>query len=842
MARAEIGASHATATAEPTVTSNVLVVLVSRDGRGWLRRCLASLARQTYERLGVVAVDNDSTDGSAELLEASLGADRVVRLAENRGFPGAVAEALRLPAASKADHVLLLHDDTLLAPEAISRLVEASRGMDGGGVVGPKILDAEDPKVLSEIGLSADRFGYPFSPLEKDEIDQGQYDRVREVLYVSSAAMLVSREVFERIGGLDERFVARQEDLDFCWRARLAGFRVLWTPRAVALHRGATVRGERVDTTVRVGVRYHRERAAVASMLKNYGVFSLSWMLPLALVQGVVRVALFLLARRFEDAFQVVAAWGWNLTHLPGTIRRRVRAQSVRRVRDHRIRQFMAPSWIRLGRWSRRAAEALRPVAGDDDESSGPLPGARLRRIVGSHPVASAWTIATVIALIAYRHLSGASPLVGGALARFPSAPFGFFGELVSGIRHTGLGGTAPASPALGILGVGSVLTFGSPPLLQKALLLVLPAVAGVTAYRGLRSLGVERVPGVLAASCYALSAAVLWGVSDGRLPELIFLAALPWVATRLSEAFGPLNARPVRWVVGTGLGLAVVGSFFPGLALAAAVVIGVSALIVPKGGGRAGGAMRVAAAAAVAAALAAPVIVAVVRSGGAGLADAAGTTGFGDLLRLSLGPAPGAWRPGFFLPLAAALGLAFVSGAYRVAAGRAVLAGVASVYLAWAAAAGWLPSPLANPVAYVGVAALSFTTLVALGLDSLASGVARTSFGYRQVGSGLMIALVSFGLVGQSVQAMQGSWAVGGPERLPPAYQVIGSGSPPAYRVLWVGRRVGGALPAPGGLPDGHVAVGPASVRFAVTGTGGASALDVGRAASGPGYDRLRA
>src|SRR6266567_8417311 len=248
MARAEIGASHATATAEPTVTSNVLVVLVSRDGRGWLRRCLASLARQTYERLGVVAVDNDSTDGSAELLEASLGADRVVRLAENRGFPGAVAEALRLPAASKADHVLLLHDDTLLAPEAISRLVEASRGMDGGGVVGPKILDAEDPKVLSEIGLSADRFGYPFSPLEKDEIDQGQYDRVREVLYVSSAAMLVSREVFERIGGLDERFVARQEDLDFCWRARLAGFRVLWTPRAVALHHGATVRGERVDT------------------------------------------------------------------------------------------------------------------------------------------------------------------------------------------------------------------------------------------------------------------------------------------------------------------------------------------------------------------------------------------------------------------------------------------------------------------------------------------------------------------------------------------------------------------------------------------------------------------
>src|SRR5712692_1424898 len=248
MARAEIGAPRAPYVAEPTVTPNVLVVLVSRDGREWLRRCLASLARQTHDRLGVVAVDNGSTDGSVELLESSLGPERVIRLSENRGFPGAAAQALRLPAASKADFVLLLHDDTLLAPEAISRLVEASRGMDGGGVVGPKILDAEDPKVLSEIGLSADRFGYPFSPLEKDEIDQGQYDRVREVLYVSSAAMLVSREVSERIGGLDERFVAQQEDLAFCWRARLAGFRVMRTPQAVALPRGATLRGERSDS------------------------------------------------------------------------------------------------------------------------------------------------------------------------------------------------------------------------------------------------------------------------------------------------------------------------------------------------------------------------------------------------------------------------------------------------------------------------------------------------------------------------------------------------------------------------------------------------------------------
>ena len=70
-------------------TPNVLVVLVTRDGADRLRPCLAALSRQTYGRIGILAVDNASTDGSADFLESSLGHDRVIRLAEDRGFPGA---------------------------------------------------------------------------------------------------------------------------------------------------------------------------------------------------------------------------------------------------------------------------------------------------------------------------------------------------------------------------------------------------------------------------------------------------------------------------------------------------------------------------------------------------------------------------------------------------------------------------------------------------------------------------------------------------------------------------------------------------------------------------------
>src|SRR6059058_6554980 len=181
----------------------VLVVLVVRDGSAWLRDCLRGLSRQTYPRLGVIAVDNGSADDSRDLLVRALGEARVVSRPDNPGLPAAVQAALALEAARNADYVLIHHDDVALDPDAITRMVEVAERIEGVGVVGPKIVDWDDPTVLREVGLSSDRFGYPYSPLEQGEIDQGQYDRVREVMFVSSSAMLVSREAWNRIGPPD---------------------------------------------------------------------------------------------------------------------------------------------------------------------------------------------------------------------------------------------------------------------------------------------------------------------------------------------------------------------------------------------------------------------------------------------------------------------------------------------------------------------------------------------------------------------------------------------------------------------------------------------------------------
>lgn len=823
---------------------SVLAVLVVKDGEDWLRDCLSALARQTHPRIGVVAVDNASTDGSRDILLRALGSGRVISLPRNRGFAAAVrAAALELEVAQEADYLLFLHDDVVLAEDAVERLVEAAEAIEGVGIVGPKVVDWEDPRVLREVGLSTDRFGFPYSPLESDEIDHGQYDRVREVLFVSSCAMLVSRAAWNRAGLPDERFASRFEDLDFCWRARLAGFRVVMCPLARVRHREATVRGERLDGQAANRARYFAERAALAAMLKNYGILSLLWVLPLYAVQGAGRVVLLALSRRFEDVWQVLRAWGWNLIRLPGTIRRRVRAQSVRVVPDRAVRRYMAPATIRLRRWFEIASQILlgRGGGGAGLEELEGAPAALRARAVSlarAHPVAVAWVLFVGLAALAYRHMLGPEPLQGGALPEFPAGPSGFFQELLSGVRTTGLGGAQPASPALALLGGFSALTLASTTLAQKVLVALLPPLSAVTFYRAMSRRTGERGPAVLAAGCYGLSAVALWAFSEGRIPVLVMLAVLPPLSERLAVAFGARRPEhPWRFIVATGLVLAVGGAFYPGIALAFGVLFVAQLLFGARGGRRLRGIGLMVPSVAVAGALLFPSVIDAVQGEGAALTSRLVEADFAELARLAPGASPGSWTVAWFLPAAALLSFMLVEGDARRPAVRHLLVGAGAPFLAWGSAAGYLPDPVSNPPAYLAVAALSYCSLVGLGLASVLPGMGRRAFGYRQLGVVALSSLLTGGLFLQAVQTARADWEIG-PDGLPPAWPVVQSPDPGTdYRILWVGRGTRTPFLAPGGDPEGTVAAGSTSIRYAVTDRVGLTALDTGRVSYGDGY-----
>ncbi len=826
----------------------VLAILVVRDGLPWLRDCLRALSRQTHPRLGVVAVDTGSTDGSRDLLERALGPERVISVPEATGLPAAVQAALREEAAGRADYVLILHDDTVLEPDALARLVEAAERVEGVGVVGPKVVDLEDPRILRDVGRSTDRFGYPYSPLEEGEIDHGQYDRVREVMFVSSCAMLVSRAAWHRAGAPDERLSPVHEDLDFCWRARLAGFRVLMAPAARARHH------DDVDDGIRYGraavrPRYHEERTTLAAMLKNYGLLSLLWILPLYLVQGLVKAVAWAVARRFEDVYQLLAAWLWNLVHAPGTVRRRIRAQSVRSVPDRAVRRYMAPTTLRLRHWAesaggrfrgaREAAAEERPLE-EQDELELPSLGARTVSVVRAHPAATAWVLFAAVAAVAYRHLVGPGNLEGGVLPAFPAHPSDFFRELDSGVRTTGLGGAQAASPALAVVGALSAVLFSNPELAAKALVILLPPLAGLTFYRAMFRQTGQRLPAVVGAACYGLSAVVMWAFSQGRIGALVMLAVLPPLATRLRLAFDRAPPRRVgRFVVEAGIVLAIGIAFLPGTALAFALLL-VGFLAFPaRGGHRVRGVGLAAAVVVTAGALVFPFAITLADGRGIGLSSLVGRPDFGSLARLAPDGGPGSWSVAWFLPAAALLGFTMLERTGRRAGLRYLVVAVAAVYLAWLSAAGYLPPALSNPGAYLAAAALSYCALVALGVAA-ALGMERRAFGYRQFGVVIVGALLAGGLGLQAIRSAQGDWDVG-QHRLPPAWPVVSSDAPRTdFRVLFLEGRTGDPFPAPGGDPQGTVTAGGTTVRYAVTGRDGVLAVDIGRPDQGPGYGYL--
>src|SRR6266581_3792416 len=770
----------------PERVPSVLVVLAVRDAAEWLRECLQALAAQTYPRVGVLAVDDASSDGSNELLVQALGEGRVLRHDIRLGLSRCFDEAVAHPVAAEADFVLLLHDDAILDPETVTRLVEATMlpGAERVGIVGAKIVDWGHPRRLRDVGRSADLFG----------------------------------------------------------RARIAGWNVLMTPLARVRHAAVAERDDRPG--VERSRRYEEDRAALASVLKNDALLTLAWVVPLGVVLTVVRFLYLLLSRRFEEAYDVVAAIGWNVAHLPSTLRARRRVQKHRRIKDHVLRRFTESAGLRLPRWfmtAERILEEQRELEAEDaDEPAAVRLRQRTVSLVSTHPVIVACFLGIVVGVLATRGLFGPGRLYGGAIPAFPPSPSGFFAELVSAYRTTPLGGSLAASPALGLMGALSDLLFTNTSLAQKIMVGGGPAFAAVLCYSAADRLTGRPGPSVVAASAYALSAVVLSAFSDGRVALLTALIVLPALVERLEVAFASAEPPDGRWrsIAGLAVTIAVGVAFVPGLLLG----IGVVALVqVVAGSRRARGLAIVALSSVGAAILLFPFVPSLVAGHGAALGSELGSSDPWHLVRLAFEDGPATWTPALFLPVAALLGLALASGDRRGPALRASLIAIIGLTLAWLSAAGYLPGQIANAPVYLAMTATAEAFLVAFGLASAIGGLGREVFGFRQVWTALLTATLAVGILLQAVAAMTAEWAIGGPDRIPAAWAVVDSSSKGSFRVLWIGPDDGRSFPAPGGDPQGVIEAGAATIAYGLTTRVGILATDTARPFVGPGSDAMR-
>ncbi len=176
------------------------------------------------------------------------------RPATARRSPGRCSTAPRTcrspapPGAQSAERIewlWLLHDDCEPAPDALEQLLRGTVETSSAAVLGPKLRDWSNREVILEAGVTLDTATRRVTGIEPREVDQGQHDGDRDALAVSSAGMLVRRDVWEQVGGFDTGMGLFMEDIDFCWRVHAAGYRVRVITDAIAYHLQAATRHRR---------------------------------------------------------------------------------------------------------------------------------------------------------------------------------------------------------------------------------------------------------------------------------------------------------------------------------------------------------------------------------------------------------------------------------------------------------------------------------------------------------------------------------------------------------------------------------------------------------------------
>ena len=781
----------------------VVAVVVSTGPSPTLPATLASLAAQEYDELSVLVLENGDPAGVAEAVSATVPTAFVRELERNEGFAAACNEALGM--VEGATFLCLCHDDVELAPDALRHLVEEAF-RSNAGIVTPKVVRPEDHAVLLHVGLNADRFGATTERVEPGEVDQGQHDSARDVFVAPGGVTLVRADLLTTLGGLDGSIVALGEDLDLCWRAQVAGSRVVVAHDAVVAHHELLANGARPLTAPVTGhgagsLQALTRRHRLATMLTCYGWL---YLIPTAIMLAFLEVGEVMVATFGRDRARVgavVGSWRWCLGRL-GTLRRRHAVVArARALDDHDVRRLQVAGASRLQTFGTRlvhqgmdaargALGAAAPVvveegaeridhtvgfgaAFSEDASFDELDdlGRRGSPFRMRFLATAVWQITAVVVLavvfaIAVRDLVTTHlPLVGRL------APLDGWGATWRHFFATwspvGVGSGAPGSPGFGELGLLGTVVVGRMNVLPRATLLLAIPIGAVGVWRLLAGVGSTRAR-LVGGAAYVFLALGPNLVAAGRVDVLAALALLPFCFRRLLVVAGvaPFARRRgpegdeqgrgtalARGLASTAALVAVVVAVDPAAGIAflvAAVGLAVGGLAV--GDRRAGGVLATALVASVGAAvLLLPLTLDTVGAGKAAF-DVFGAPsgpwslpGLGGLARLAVGPygaSPLAW----LLPAAALFALVAGRRERLTAAARLTGMGLASLAAALVVAR-HLTGSLAPDVSTLLVPyAIAVAALVGTSVAAFEADVTRARFGWRQLAAAVAMGAIAVG------------------------------------------------------------------------------------------------
>jgi GT2 family glycosyltransferase len=338
------------------------VVIVNWNRCDLLQRALDSLEAQSQSHFEVVVVDNGSTDGSLDLLDAKAAAPgrfplRVIANPDNRGFCAANNQAINV---SQSEYIALLNNDAEAEPDWLESLIQALASRPDYGMAASKILVWEDTRLIDKAGHLIFWDGQNRGR-GSGEIDQGQYDQMEDALWPDGCAALYRRSMLEQIGGFDEDFFAYADDAELGLRARIAGWKCVYVPQAVVRHRRGSTLGQLAPRRLEL-----IERNRLLLVWKHFPW----WLIGLNGVPYIARVAAGIWAAaagrgelsRFPGlggklrAAKALIRANWEaLTMFPPTVAKRTRMRSLRRLSHAGLIRLLWRHRIQLRKLARQS-------------------------------------------------------------------------------------------------------------------------------------------------------------------------------------------------------------------------------------------------------------------------------------------------------------------------------------------------------------------------------------------------------------------------------------------------------------------------------------------------------
>ncbi len=301
----------------------VSVVIVNYNGQDFLEACLVSLRQQDYADYEIILVDNASRDRSLDI--ARQHADQVTLVVSEHNLGFAKGNNLGVQHAT-GDYLAFLNPDTVVHPDWLTELVHAMQTIDRAGLATAKILLLSEPDRINTCGNDVHFTGIPTVRGWMQPADS--MNRREEVCSVSGACFMISRQVFEEIGGFSDDFFLYSEDNDLAWRAQLAGYSCWYVPTSVIYHRYAPRFGAEKF--------YYLERNRYRLVLQNFRWKTIVLLVPALVLSDIVTWGYALLQGRAHVAAKL-RVYGWFLTQWKTLAAARARVNGFRRAPDRDI-------------------------------------------------------------------------------------------------------------------------------------------------------------------------------------------------------------------------------------------------------------------------------------------------------------------------------------------------------------------------------------------------------------------------------------------------------------------------------------------------------------------------